>query len=161
MAKDVWPGSRLDVLIFELICLADYFDQFLKDGKKGKLHDEHLGEMRDIGFHFTKIIKHGKTDALRQMADAVDQWHAHQRSPDKIRVEILRFCIPFPEGKAYAVRDIVTHLQTKKLVPPNLDHDSYQNWRTKISRICKETGIRISGKAGNPQLGRERKKKAS
>lgn len=158
LARDVWPGTELDRIIFELICLADYFDQFLKDGKRSKIHKEELAGVRDIGFHFAKIIKHGKSDALRKMADAIDQWHAHKPNPDKFRIEILRFCRE--PNKTFTVRDIVNHLQVKNLVSKKLDTENYQNLRKKIVGICDECRIKISGKAGRPKLGREHGKKS-
>jgi hypothetical protein len=157
LAKDIWPGTELDRLIFECICIANYFDQFLKDGKKSKLHQEQLAEVRDLGFVFAKVIKCGKSDALRKMADALDRWHSHEPSPDGIRIEILRFCHEL--NKAFTVRAIVNHLQGKNLIPKKLDASSYQNWRKKIVRVCEDFKIKISGMAGNPQLGHEREKK--
>lgn len=158
LAKDVWPGTELDYLIFELTCLADYFDQFLKDGKKSDLHDEQLRAVRDIGFHFAKIIKHRKTDSLRKLADAVDEYDKHEPNPDKIRMEMLFFCRD--DERAYDIRGIINHLQGKNLAPKTLDEDAYKNLRKKIERISREMGTKISGKSGNPQLGHKRGKKA-
>jgi hypothetical protein len=106
--------------------------------------------MAAFGEDFAIAFKNGNSDFFREWADAVDAWHSHKPFEDKLRVAIIRFCIP-PKGR-FQMRDIIQHLREKKIIPATIKESAgLADIRRNVRRICNELGIAIKGESGRPK----------
>ena len=145
IAWDKMPGTPLDHKILLLRQTIEAAREGLPD-----LNYSDKERIDDFGIEMAIAVADGNAQLFHDYADAIERFKNHVPDPDKIRATIVLCCM---RRKSYTILEIVHHLQSKKLVPPRLDTDSYKNLRKKIERICKECGIRISGKVGRPKIG--------
>ena len=156
LARDSEPGTEFDSLIRRLLHGLDHLEREseLPKNPRAELVAFANDDMRLFGHDLAQAIKNGKSNVFRKLADAVDAWHSHKPAPDKIRSELIHYCylaMMRTPDRFFSIREIVRHLQSKKLVPIELKDAQYQNVRIKIVRICKENEIRISGPTGRPK----------
>ena len=102
--------------------------------------------MERIGYDFARAVEKRDSDWFRDFAKAVDAWKAHKPQPDRLLVELKRYC---GENRTYTVRELKLHLKSVGV-------DAYDK---QIRRACGILRRRISGKAGNPNWDTKRAKK--
>jgi hypothetical protein len=146
LAADAIPGTNYDDLIEEITDALRWCGGRIPaapPAPKGVMDIRASGQhlLLQYGYFFADAINRGKSQLLRDLADCIDAYHAHEPQPDLLRQCVIAFCVP--QNAPFKMRDILAHLRAQKV---NAGKDP----RAAVRRMCKELGLAIKGTAGRP-----------
>jgi hypothetical protein len=162
LARDEIPGSQFDDLIADAMLFSRSPDEAGFDYWKSLSEKQFLS----FGHLLARGIVEGNSGFFRSLADAIDLWREHKPNPDK-RLEALFEIVrlqssnemlaqgPLPK---LSMRAVIAYMRGKGLVSRNPDLEEYNNLAHTIRGWSKKYKLKISGPAGRPKSGRERKK---
>lgn len=160
LAMDALPETKFDAL-FE--CVTGSLRQLVEmrnDGRAGPcfratyvtdagidLESLNSHTLQNLGEIIAGKIEAGESSYLREMADAIDARKQHMPKPDRLRLAIIRYCIP--PNKTFQMRDLLKHLRELRLDKDFTEFDP-NVFARRVRTLCKELDITIKGKAGKP-----------
>lgn len=187
LARDILPGTRFDGLLARLYEAVAYLNSnpipkrhYLKEDGTYDVVGMTADQIRAFGHDFATAAVEGNSTLFREIADAIDQWHAHKKARDARRVgegKNRMAVVIQKQNTAEVVRhskhygpdpDKLREALLLFCLPPSksfamrdviahlrtlnlVPNDADPSTVRHIRRLCRELNIKISGSPGRPK----------
>jgi hypothetical protein len=152
LARGRLTGHRLEHWLEHAISAWRIFNSDIPNGSLS-VRDLTKDMLLGFGADLARAAADGNSKLFRDFADAVDLRKSHVPFEDKLRAEIIRYCVP-PTG-SFTLREILAHLTARAVIrlgkPGPALTDEIANHKRHIRRVCRDLGIRVVGTPGRPK----------